>query len=203
MCNYPWSEGKHDGRDKEWCPITEEHIAADQTSWFLRIGDTMKVGKSIELPFHQDFEEPMESVSTDLIYSNAINPSSRCDETVKELCQVRWSSVPKYEELPSWKNSKGRLLKRLTYTIKMTSNGVSLDFEISHKGKVMASKNVTVDYSESGTTARRAVSHLDGDGEGDGDDSSTYAPSRSERSEATNQEYSSWDNYISTRIPQR
>ncbi|KAK4079305.1 hypothetical protein Trihar35433_410 [Trichoderma harzianum] len=203
MCNVPWCEGKHDGRDKEFCPITEEDIAADQTSWFLRIGDTMKVGRSMELPFHQDFEEPMESVSTELIYSNATTPSSRCDETVKELCQVRWSSVPKYEELPSWKNSKGRLLKRLTYTIKMTSNGVSLDFEISHKGKVVASKNVAVDYRESGTTARRADSHVDGDGDGDGDDSSTYAPSRSERSEATNQEYSSWDNYISTRIPQR
>lgn len=163
-------------------------------------GDTMKVGKSIELPFHQDLEEPAEKISTCLIYSYAPTPSNRCDDTVKELCQVHWSSVPEYEKLPSWRNSRGQLLKRLSYVIKMTSNGVSLDVEISHDERIVASKNVDVDYSESGTTARRTVSHLDGDGDDDDDDdSSTYVPS--EMTEAPIKMDSSWDDCMSTGIP--
>ncbi|KAL6696176.1 actin-like ATPase domain-containing protein [Trichoderma pleuroticola] len=196
----PWCEKEHDVRDKEWCPITQVHIAADQASWFLRIGDTIKVGKPVEEQFHQDFNEPVDSISTCLIYSNALNPSRRCDDTVKELCHIRWSSIPKYDDLPSWKNSKGQLVKRLDYIIKMTSNGVSLDFEISYKGKIVASKNVAVDYSESGVAARRSVDHVNVDDSSDDDDSGTYVPD-SERSEAPNWGNLSWDDHIASRIP--
>ncbi|OTA06912.1 hypothetical protein A9Z42_0077040 [Trichoderma parareesei] len=181
MCNVtPWTEGEHDARDKEWCPVTRLYIAADQASWFLRIGEKMEVGKSIELGFHQDLDKPLDSISTHLIYSNALNPSDRCDETVKELCQVRWTRVPDYDSLPSWKNSKGTRLKRLSYIIKMTSNGVSLDFEISHEGRIVASKNVVVDYSESGAAARRSSTVAGNDDDAvslaDDDDSGTYVP---------------------------
>lgn len=164
-------------------------------------GDTIKVGKPVEEQFHQDFNEPVDSISTCLIYSNAINPSVRCDETVKELCHIRWSSIPKYDDLPSWKNSKGQLVKRLDYIIKMTSNGVSLDFEISYKGKIVASKNVAVDYSESGVAARRSVEHHNFVDSDDDDDSGTYAPPDSERSEAPNWGNLSWDDHIASRIP--
>ncbi|KAL7936288.1 hypothetical protein V8C35DRAFT_333334 [Trichoderma chlorosporum] len=199
MCNVaPWIERHHDARDKEWCPIIREYIAADQASWFLRIGETMKVGKSIELGFHQDLEEPVESISTSLIYSDAATPSDRCDETVREFCQIRWSSVPKYDDLPSWKNPRGQVFRRLTYVIKMTSNGVSLDVEISHDQKIVASKNVAIVYSESGTAARRSVSHLD-----DEDDSGTYVPPGPERSEAPNRGHQTWEEHISSRIPER
>ncbi|KAL7950826.1 hypothetical protein V8C42DRAFT_359648 [Trichoderma barbatum] len=199
MCNVtPWSEGEHDARDKEWCPITRVFIAADQASWFLRIGKTIEVGKSIELGFHQDLEEPVESISTCLIYSNALRPSDRCDETVKELCQIRWSSVPKYDDLPSWKTPRGQLLKRLAYVIKMTSNGVSLDFEISHDQKIVASKNVAVDYSESGTAARRSEPVADGE---EDDDSGSYFPPGSRRTGAPNSGSQSWGDHISSRIP--
>ncbi|QYS98213.1 hypothetical protein H0G86_005403 [Trichoderma simmonsii] len=197
----PWSEKEHDIRDKEWCPVTQVHIAADQAAWFLRIGDTIKVGKPVEEQFHQDFDEPVDNISTCLIYSNTLNPSVRCDETVKELCHIRWSSIPKYDDLPSWKNSKGQLVKRLDYIIKMTSNGVSLDFEISYQGKIVASKNVAVDYSESGVAARRPAEQqlfVDSD---DDDDSGTYVPPDSERSEAPNWGNLNWDDHISSRIP--
>ncbi|PTB81529.1 hypothetical protein M440DRAFT_1427388 [Trichoderma longibrachiatum ATCC 18648] len=175
MCNVtPWTEGEHDARDKEWCPVTRVYIAADQASWFLRIGETIQVGKCIEMGFHQDLDVPIDTISTSLIYSNALVPSDRCDETVKELCQIHWSRVPNFDQLPLWKNSKGQRVRRLSYVIKMTSNGVSLDFEISHEGKVVAAKNVVVDYSESGAAAavaRRSVAHAD-----DEDDSGTYVP---------------------------
>ncbi|KAM0256669.1 hypothetical protein ACHAQJ_004823 [Trichoderma viride] len=174
MCNVtPWSEKDHDIQDKEWCPVTRVFIAADQASWFLRIGETTSVGKSIELGFHQDLEKPLSEIITYLIYSNSPIPSDRCDETVKELCQVRWSRIPKYDDLPKWTNNKGHTIRKLIYVIKMTSNGVSLDFEISHEDKIVASKNVEVDYSESGAAARRSVSRLDLD-----DDSGTYIPGK-------------------------
>ncbi|KAL7800433.1 hypothetical protein V8C43DRAFT_327236 [Trichoderma afarasin] len=198
ICNIaPWREGEHDARDKEICPVTRIPIAADQTSWFLHIGDTMKVGRFIELGFHQDLEEPVEKISTCLIYSYAPIPSNRCDETVKELCQVHWSSIPEYEKLPSWRNSRGQLLKRLSYIIKMTLNSVSLDVEISHDEKIVASKNVEVDYRESGAAVRRSVSHLEDD-----DDSGTYAPTESETTEAPMQVDSSWDDCMSIKTPE-
>ncbi|KAL7909218.1 actin-like ATPase domain-containing protein [Trichoderma velutinum] len=197
----PWCGKEHDIRDKEWCPITQVHIAADQASWFLRIGDTIKVGKAVEEQFHQDFNEPVDSISTCLIYSNALSPSDRCDNTVKELCHIRWSSIPKYDDLPSWKNPKGHLVKRLDYIIKMTSNGVSLDFEILYEGKIVASKNVAVDYSESGVAARRSVDHHDVDDSDDDDDSGTYVPPGFERSEAPNWGNLSWDDHIASRLP--
>ncbi|KAL6868456.1 hypothetical protein J3F83DRAFT_714726 [Trichoderma novae-zelandiae] len=205
MCNVtPWSEDEHDARDKEWCPITRVFIAADQASWFLRISEKMEVGKSIELGFHQDLDKPVDSISTCLIYSNALNPSGRCDETVKELCQVRWSRVPDYDHLPSWKNSKGQRVKRLSYIIKMTSNGVSLDFEISHEGRIVASKNVVVDYSESGAEARRSGTLADDDAAGHAgdDDSGTYVPPGSERAGAANRLDDTWPTDVLSRVNQ-
>ncbi|EHK15658.1 uncharacterized protein TRIVIDRAFT_38815 [Trichoderma virens Gv29-8] len=207
MCNVtPWREGEHDLRDKEWCPITRVFIAADQASWFLRIGDTIKVGKSIEHGFRQTLDAPVNQISTYLIYSNALTPSDRCDDTVKELCQVHWSSIPNYDDLPSWKNSRGELVKQLDYVIKMTSNGVSLDFEISYGDKIVASKNVAVDYSESGAAARRSAGHPGNDDGndcgGDGnDDSGTYVPPGSGRSEVQNRANYNWESHISSRIP--
>lgn len=158
-------------------------------------GEAMPVGKSIEHGFHQDFEGPMNSISTYLIYSNALNPSNRCDETVKELCQVRWSRVPKYDDLPSWKNPKGQMVKRLFYVIKMTSNGVSLDFEISHDRKIVASKNVVVDYRESGSVARRSETLVEEEEEDD--DSGTYVQPESVRVESPRQSWGqSWDDHV-------
>ncbi|KAK1250373.1 hypothetical protein MKX08_010376 [Trichoderma sp. CBMAI-0020] len=171
MCNIiPWREKKHSIQDKEWCPIAQVYMAADQTSWFLRIGETITVGKPLEQGFSQDFESPASQIVTNLIYSSSLQPSERCDETVKDLCQIRWSSIPKFDDLPTWTNNKGRVIRRLLYLIKMTSNGVSLDFEISHDDKIVASKNVAVDYSESGALAHRHAAHL-----GD-DNSGTYVP---------------------------
>ncbi|TFB06377.1 Heat shock 70 kDa protein 12B [Trichoderma ghanense] len=192
MCNVtPWTEDEHDARDKEWCPVTRVFIAADQASWFLRIrlqkGETIQVGKCIEMGFHQDLDKPVDSISTYLIYSNAPIPSDRCDETVKELCQIRWSRVPEFDQLPSWRNSKGQSVKRLSYVIKMTSNGVSLDFEISHEGRVVAAKNVVVDYSESGMAARRSAGHADDD-----DDSGTYVPPGSGKTQASSRVHPVW-----------
>ncbi|PTB46849.1 hypothetical protein M441DRAFT_445543 [Trichoderma asperellum CBS 433.97] len=171
MCNViPWSEKDHSIQDREWCSIARVYMAADQASWFLRIGETITVGKSIELGFSQDFESPASEIVTNLIYSNSPQPSERCDDTVKELCQLRWSRIPKFDDLPTWTNNKGRIIRRLSYVIKMTSNGVSLDFEISHDDRIVASKNVAADYSESGTAAHRHAGHL-----GD-DNSGTYVP---------------------------
>jgi hypothetical protein len=225
MCNVtPWTEGEHDARDKEWCPVTRLYIAADQASWFLRIvshyispylirrmltlikGEKMEVGKSIELGFHQDLDKPLDSISTHLIYSNALNPSDRCDETVKELCQVRWARVPDYDSLPSWKNSKGTRLKRLSYIIKMTSNGVSLDFEISHEGRIVASKNVVVDYSESGAAACRSSTVADDADDAvslaDDDDSGTYVPAGHEGAGTPANSATIWPAEVVSRVNQ-
>lgn len=165
--------------------MVSTHCKSPQLNWLVSSlmsvviqGDTISTGNCIELGFHQDLEHPMDDIITYLIYSDALNPSNRCDETVKVLCQVRWSRIPKYDSLPTWTNSKSKTIRRLIYVIKMTSNGVSLDFEISHEKKIVASQNVAVDYRESGTVARRSESRVD-------DDGSVYAsPERTEGSDS-------------------
>ncbi|KOS18874.1 hypothetical protein ESCO_000809 [Escovopsis weberi] len=112
--------------------------------------------------------DPNDEIVTELIYSTAAAPPTRCDETVRTLCVIRWSRVPDFEALPSWVNAKGETFRTVHYDVKMVANGVSLDFEISHEGTVVASKNVAVDFDTSGSLFRPPTHK----GDNDGDDSS-------------------------------
>ncbi|RFU72730.1 hypothetical protein TARUN_9533 [Trichoderma arundinaceum] len=49
--------------------------AKDQTSWFLRVGETVPVDKSIEKGFYYDIEQPITKLHTALIYSISSTPS--------------------------------------------------------------------------------------------------------------------------------
>ncbi|KAL7973792.1 hypothetical protein HDV63DRAFT_413813 [Trichoderma sp. SZMC 28014] len=149
----PWNSKKHDIRDKEWSDIDQAYRAVNQTSWFVHIGETIPVGKFISKGFLTDLERPITKHSTKLIYSTSATPPKRCDETVKKLCKLHWSTVPQFNKLTTWVNAKGRRIRRFCYDINMTSNGVTLDFEIIYKGQVVASKNIGIDYGHCGALA--------------------------------------------------
>ncbi|KAK1250374.1 hypothetical protein MKX08_010377 [Trichoderma sp. CBMAI-0020] len=144
---------KHDIRDKEWSDIHQAYRAMNQTSWFVRIGETIPVGNSISKGFHTDLEKPITKHATELIYSTSATPPKRCDETVKKLYSLHWSTVPKFNKLTTWVNSDGRTIRRFCFDTKMISNGVTLDFEIIYKGQVVASKNIGIDYGHCGALA--------------------------------------------------
>ncbi|EHK40875.1 uncharacterized protein TrAtP1_004241 [Trichoderma atroviride] len=149
----PWNAKEHDIRDKEWSDIHQAYRAANQTSWFVRIGETIPVGQSISKGYRTDLEMPVTHYSTKLIYSTSATPPKRCDKTVKKLCRLQWSTVPEFNRLPTWVNSKGRTIRQFCFDTNMTSNGVTLDFEIIYKGQSVASKNIDIDYGHCGALA--------------------------------------------------
>jgi hypothetical protein len=108
------------------------------------------VGEYITRGFCINLKRPVERISSRLIYSTASNPSKRCDETVKELYELPWSTVPDFYSLPTWANPKGQIFRRISYDMKMISNGVTLDFEIVYNGRVVSSKNIGIDYGHCG-----------------------------------------------------
>ncbi|KAM0256664.1 hypothetical protein ACHAQJ_004818 [Trichoderma viride] len=144
------AEPIHDERDMMWSKVDQAFVADNQTTWFVSIGETIPVGEFTEKAFYNDIEKPIKSLSTDLIYSTSAIPSKRRDETVKELYKLHWSSVPDFHSLPTWINPKGQTIRRICFSIRMTSNGVTLDFEVLYGNKVMASKKIGIDYGHCG-----------------------------------------------------
>ncbi|KAL6908481.1 hypothetical protein GGI43DRAFT_379335 [Trichoderma evansii] len=151
--NLPWDAKKHNIRDKYWNDLRQIFEAKDQTSWFVSIGETIPVGKYVTQGLCTDLKCPVNWLSTRLIYSTSSTPSKRCDETVKELYKLRWSTVPDFYSLPTWINAKGQTIRRISFDTKMISNGVTLDFDIVYKGQVVASKNIGIDYGHCGALA--------------------------------------------------
>ncbi|KAL7936286.1 HSP70 family [Trichoderma chlorosporum] len=115
-------------------------------------GETIPVGRSVERGFCRDISEPVTEIHETFYYSTETIPSKRRDETVKKLCKVRWSIVPDFNSLPIWVNPIGVTYRRISFDIKMTSNGVTLDFEIIHNNQVVVSKKIGIDYDRSGST---------------------------------------------------
>ncbi|CAH0049475.1 unnamed protein product [Clonostachys solani] len=143
----PWDASEHDSRDRLWCPIQQNFLAVSQTQWFLRIGDPIS-DEPCRASFWQDFTEPDTEIKTELVYSEAEVPPSRCDDSVKQLCEIKWERIPGFNTLPLWTNTEGQELRQLVYELQMASDGVSLDFAIVHKGKRVVSKNVSVDFEK-------------------------------------------------------
>lgn len=78
-----------------------------------------------------------------------------------QLCEVYWSRVPDFDSLPTWKNPDGKVIRRISFDVKMISNGVTLDFEIIYNSQVMASKNFGIDYTGCGSTMNQSLGDYD------------------------------------------
>ncbi|RDA89231.1 hypothetical protein CP532_0588 [Ophiocordyceps camponoti-leonardi (nom. inval.)] len=144
----PWTLGEHDARDREWCPLEREFLAMNQVQWFIEMGETLGVNAPIAKAFWQDIESPSDEVTTEIVISTASPPPYRFNENVSRLCLIRWAKVPNLSTLPLFTNSAGRAIRQIPYEIRMVPNGMSLDFEIFHKGVMVASKNVVVECDE-------------------------------------------------------
>ncbi|KAK4079303.1 hypothetical protein Trihar35433_408 [Trichoderma harzianum] len=125
--------------------------------------DIISVDEPVVKQFSHNLAKPTERLKIRFIYSTATTPSKRCDETVKQLCELYWSSVPDFDTLPTWVNRIGQVIRRISFDVKMISNGVTLDFEIIYNGQVMASKNFGIDYTGCGSTVNQARGGNDSD----------------------------------------
>lgn len=102
------------------------------------------------LSFWQDLEDGQTEVETELTYSEAEPPPYRFDETVKRLCLIKWSKIPAFDDLPTWRNTQDKVIRHLCYEVRMVADGTSLDFAIYHQSKRVASQNVAIDFEGSG-----------------------------------------------------
>ncbi|PTB58747.1 hypothetical protein M431DRAFT_490370 [Trichoderma harzianum CBS 226.95] len=125
--------------------------------------DMISVDEPVVKHFYHNLAKPTGELKIQFIYSTATTPSKRCDETVKQLCELYWSSVPDFDTLPTWINRIGKVIRRVSFDVKMISNGVTLDFEIIYNGQVMASKNFGIDYTGCGSTVNQARGGNDSD----------------------------------------
>ncbi|KAK0763089.1 hypothetical protein N5P37_004073 [Trichoderma harzianum] len=125
--------------------------------------DMISVDEPVVKHFCHNLAKPTGELKIQFIYSTATTPSKRCDETVKQLCELYWSSVPDFDTLPTWINRIGKVIRRVSFDVKMISNGVTLDFEIIYNGQVMASKNFGIDYTGCGSTVNQARGGNDSD----------------------------------------
>ncbi|KAL7950824.1 HSP70 family [Trichoderma barbatum] len=53
--------------------------------------------------------------------------------------------------------SYGQVIRRISYDVKMTSNGVTLDFEVIYNNQVVASKKIGIDYGRCGSTLNQSL----------------------------------------------
>lgn len=120
-------------------------------------GDSVSSDKPVSHTFWQDLEHEEGEITTELVYSDAKTPPTRCDDSVKRLCLIRWAKIPLFQKLPSWQNTEGKVLHQICYEVRMVAQGASLDFAIYHNRKRMASQSVAVDFDTSGHTKSSAV----------------------------------------------
>lgn len=92
---------------------------------------------------------------TELVYSDAPRPPKRCDKTVKKYCEVHWGQLPDFKSLPKRLTDTGREVRDLSYDIEMIFTGAFAHFGIWYDAKKVASKDVVVDFEDSGSAARK------------------------------------------------
>lgn len=117
-------------------------------------GDVIKDNEPKGYNFFQPLTEQPSEIINELVYSYAMFAPERCTAAVRKLCRVRWSSVPDFKTLPKAETESGDVFRELNYEIKVVTHGVSQDFQVFYKGKMVAAQSVDVDFSESGRSIK-------------------------------------------------
>ncbi|KAM0346115.1 hypothetical protein ACHAPU_005884 [Fusarium lateritium] len=140
----PFNPVEDDPRDLEYSTYDREFIAADQTEWFVQIGDPVSAYKPVTYKCHQDLTSPDQDIQVDIITSKSSTPSKRYDDTVKKLCTIK-ASLPNWTDLPKQTNEDGQGFRHIEYDLRMISDGSSLEFEVCHENQSLASESIMFD----------------------------------------------------------
>ncbi|KAJ3527025.1 hypothetical protein NM208_g10913 [Fusarium decemcellulare] len=147
----PFEDELHAPEDRHFCPVNNVFLAANQTRWFVHVGEAVSTYKPISYQFWQDLSSPDDDIFVDIAISAAATPPMRKDKTVKPLHTIRISRIPNWDKLPSWKNKKGEEFRRVDYELRMISDGPTLEFSVWHNKRRLGAQNVsfeTIDGSE-------------------------------------------------------
>ncbi|KAF9873766.1 hypothetical protein CkaCkLH20_08876 [Colletotrichum karsti] len=143
-----FNPAKHEERHKFWCPLKMVYEASHQVEWFLKRGDDVSTAEPVRFDWQMIYDTAPGKISTELSSSEAWPVPKVQDDTVKELCKVKWSKKIDFESLPTEVNPVGKVLRRLEFTTEMTCDGVSVDFTVIHGGKRVGAKNVEVVFKD-------------------------------------------------------
>ncbi|KAF4998502.1 hypothetical protein FGRMN_3121 [Fusarium graminum] len=141
----PFSPIEDDPRDREYSAYDREFIAADQTEWFVQIGDPVSAYKPVTYKCHQDLTNPDQVIQVDIITSESPTPSKRYDDSVKKLCMIKASKLPNWADLPKHTNEDGQAFCHIEYDLRMVSDGSSLEFEVCYENQSLASESIMFD----------------------------------------------------------
>ncbi|KAF5576475.1 heat shock 70 kDa 12B [Fusarium pseudocircinatum] len=148
----PFDPKEHDAKDRVWDAVLEEFLAVEQTQWFVEIGSSVSAYDPVCESFWQDLTSPDDDLQIDIVTSNASTPPTRKDDSVKPMCIVKASELPRWDTIPVWTNEDGQVFHRITYELRMISDGSSLDFQVFYKNKSIASGSVAFDSTSQNDT---------------------------------------------------
>ncbi|KAK2038571.1 actin-like ATPase domain-containing protein [Colletotrichum somersetense] len=135
---------KHSSQSREWCKDEQKWMAHNQMSWFLKQNTDVSGTTPVTKDFYRLYASAPSEVSESLYVSSAWPPPPEMDNSVRELCEITWNKQIDFEALPRHVNSLGKVFHRLDYTVEMVCAGASIDFSVSHDGKRVGAKNVSV-----------------------------------------------------------
>ncbi|KAF5652168.1 Hsp70 chaperone protein [Fusarium sp. NRRL 25303] len=148
----PFDAKDHDAKDRVWDAVLQEFLAVEQTQWFVEIGSSVSAYDPVCASFWQDLTSPDDDLQIDIVTSDAPTPPTRKDESVKPMCVVKASELPRWDTIPVWTNEDGQVFHRITYELRMISDGSSLDFQVFYKNKSIASGSVAFESTSQNDT---------------------------------------------------
>ncbi|KAF4338548.1 heat shock 70 kDa 12B [Fusarium beomiforme] len=148
----PFDSKEHDSKDRVWDEVHQEFLAVEQTEWFVEIGESIATYEPRCKTYWQDLTSPDQDIQLDLVTSDASTPPRRKDDSVKPLCIIKTSELPKWDTLPVWTNEDGLVFHRVNYELRMISDGTSLEFRVYYKNKSLASGSVVFDSTSQNDT---------------------------------------------------
>uniref|UniRef100_A0A0D2XCC5 Uncharacterized protein n=1 Tax=Fusarium oxysporum (strain Fo5176) TaxID=660025 RepID=A0A0D2XCC5_FUSOF len=141
----PFDAKVHDAKDRVWDDGQQKFLAVEQARWFVEIGDSVSTYDPVCASFWQDLTSPDQDLQIDIVTSDASTPPTRKDDSVKPMCVIKSSELPKWDTIPVWTNEDGQVFHRITYELRMISDGSSLEFQVYYKNKSIACGSVAFD----------------------------------------------------------
>ncbi|RGP70175.1 heat shock 70 kda 12b [Fusarium longipes] len=145
----PFDMNKHDIRDREYCPYDKDWIAVDQTEWYIGIGDIVSTYAPISFPCYQALIDSGQGLQIEIVTSDSVEPPARKDGSVKTLCVI---TIPLdyqiWTKLRKEVSDDGKVFRRISYDLRMISDGSSLEFTVWYRDQCLASQSVDFESAQ-------------------------------------------------------
>lgn len=87
----------------------------------------------------------LRELNTSVYSTSEEEAPSRKSDTVNRVAGISVKVDTPFEALPTWTNSEGKVFRELSYDVTMTSDGVSMVWEVIINGKVQGQQNITIE----------------------------------------------------------